>query len=627
MSDANFDDFLAAPLSTPSRSAAAAGSPPSSQPRTAATTTARRIEGDEDPQDDSSADHHPLASLNSHSPQTRPAASTGAKQPPPAAPPTTTQRPPVQQPSHSAPSPLAATTPSSQGSSSAQESSGSFVAVARNNAAQSASTTIAPPFVFKVAQAVMGQETIKPITYFPIQLTVSTEFQRNQTAGVAGAESLLNASYPLTLPLPLPTAPQQRHVPQVAGQRRCRWDADAVTHTERRYSELNDLRRLLVLQYPMRVIPPLISKSSADNLNTYMQSQAHLRQQQRNMHRFLRELAKMPEIMLFHDVVPGFFLFPREKFVPWMQKTRDMIALLQGANASIEEHRATVALSPVAAGGANGTGLASDAAAAVTAAAVEGTKMIKNVAAAFSAWYSGTPTGSSSSSASSGRTAEQRAAFQQKILAVYHRSSDVALWSDYERRALERRVQLVECADFYMRYIAASDEVLNAIRDVAGALGDFHNVLQTAEGAFQLCSKAAATEQDLFLGIASSHEDEPDKKYVHVYEALLFEASFLEAVEDAAQFVKCLLYRRYELESDPFATPSDVSEWQKYTQFVHENLKKDMEAKMAAHVGRLRLLVQKDKDASLAALAKEDESMGRSAFLKLIRDPEYSRFV
>jgi hypothetical protein len=454
---------------------------------------------------------------------------------------------------------------------------------------------------------------IKPLTYFPLVISSFMPPDSSSTSFV-----------------PLPTPPHQRHCTPIAGQRRVRWETEgggtnAGVTIERRYSELLELRQLLVLQYPMLVIPPLPLKSATDNFNTYMQSQAHLCQQQRNIARFVREIGKIPEIVLYNDLVPNFFLYPRERLSDWMGKIRDLSKALKGANTSLESRRERRHRAARSTTGADGTeGTASSALESVEESvaniAAEGSRLVRGMMSSFSSWMS-TPATGSAAAAAQDRESLAAAADQR-----YQQHEQVQFWNHQEDILEKKFVILMDAAEAMMKFIAADDATNQALLDVAEALNGFQEVLQDAGECFEPTKLAAQGVSTLARDNAEIHRRDGDRRYTQVYEMLLFEAGYIEAMQESIGFVKCLWRRKLENDLDRFARPADVQQYQAYVAIVDDRLKSEVHAGWLKHIHRMRQLVRKAIEIPLDSLLEEEKKTSVHPFMVLCRTEAYSSY-
>lgn len=463
----------------------------------------------------------------------------------------------------------------------------------------------------KVQHAVQGNEMIKPLTYFP--LVIATHMP-------AGEDPVVKNF------LPLPTPPHQRHCTPIAGQRRARWEGDGTHHNitvtvERRYSELLELRHLLVLQYPMLVIPPLPQKSATDNFNTFMQSQAHLCQQQRNIARFLRELGKMPEVILFNDAVPNFFLYPRERLGDWMGRIREQVKSLKSANTSLEAHRERRNRHRDAEGSGGASSSAFDAVEeSVANLASEGSKLMRGMMSSLSNWMSTPATGSTAAAAHDRETLS--AAAEQK----YQQHEQVQFWTQQEDVLDKKYSVLMDAAEGMMKFIAADDNTNQALFDVGEAMHELQAILADAGEPFDQSRVAVQGVSTLLRDNAEIHRRDADRRYTQVYEMLLFEAAFVEAMQDSIGFVKCLWRRKLETDLDRFARPQDVKEFQMYVAFVDDRLKTEILAAWQKHMQRMRHMMHKSVDISLDSLLEEEKKTAVHPFIVLSRTEAYSTY-
>eukprot|EP00331_Platyophrya_macrostoma_P005101 CAMPEP_0176424744 /NCGR_PEP_ID=MMETSP0127-20121128/11008_1 /TAXON_ID=938130 /ORGANISM="Platyophrya macrostoma, Strain WH" /LENGTH=570 /DNA_ID=CAMNT_0017805837 /DNA_START=47 /DNA_END=1759 /DNA_ORIENTATION=+ len=457
---------------------------------------------------------------------------------------------------------------------------------------------------FRAHPPVQGNEMLKPLTYFPIDVTIQMPppdhelFQRF---------------------VPFPTPPYQRSTAAVVGLRRNRWDGDATTEIKRRYSELADIRQLLVLQYPMLIIPPLPPKSANDNFNTYLQSQAQLQQQTRNINRFLRELAKIPEVMLFHELVPNLFQYPREKLSDLMSRVREMISTLRHGNASLEEHReyrSAVNSGSSENGGGGATAVAVE---TVTHLAVEGQKMMRGFVGALSSWMATPATGSAA------QAAKDRESISQKVSATYQDDPDVKYWNAILDRTEHERVVLSQVAEALLKLIVADDEMYATLEDVSKALSEYSDILSGAEP-FSDISEASRRCATLVFDVSDLHKTVGDRRYITQYEVLLFEVSYLEAVEDTISFHKCLIRRKLETDLDPFIKPQEKGQLRQYVAFVDERLRVEYSHFTANHKRRMKSVAKHMCELPLSVFSDELRRSSVHPFVALMNTESYSRF-
>lgn len=400
----------------------------------------------------------------------------------------------------------------------------------------------------------------------------------------------------------------------------------AQVTVERRYSELLELRQLLVLQYPMLVIPPLPLKSTTDNFNTYMQSQAHLCQQMRNIARFVREIGKIPEIVLYNELVPNFFLYPRERLADWMGRIRDQSRALKGANTSLESRRERRHRAPRSAdGGEGGSGSAAASTLdsveeSVANIAAEGSRLVRGMMSSFSSWMSTPATGSAAAAAQDQKSliaaADQR----------YQQHEQVQFWTHQEDILEKKYIILMDAADAMMKFIAADDSMNQALLDVAEALHGFEGILQDAGECFEPTKLAVHGVSTLARDNAEIHRRDGDRRYTQVYEMLLFEAGYLEAMQDSIGYVKCLWRRKLENDLDRYARPADVQQYQLYVAFVDDRLKTEVHAGWLKHIQRMRQLQRKYIEIPLDSFREEVQKTSVHPFMILSNTEAYSSY-
>lgn len=148
---------------------------------------------------------------------------------------------------------------------------------------------------FRVDAPFKGKQMLRPITYFPIYTEVLVDNDAN-----------------FTLPDVPANSPHLRAI--YTGIRRNDWTRGNCAMVERRYSEVCDLRELLVYQFPTLILPPLMPKNSVTDMETFFNTVGAIAMQRNNLQFFLREIAAMPAVMFFSEWTTPFFLDPRDSF-------------------------------------------------------------------------------------------------------------------------------------------------------------------------------------------------------------------------------------------------------------------------------------------------------------------------
>jgi hypothetical protein len=468
-------------------------------------------------------------------------------------------------------------------------SSDSFLVVSPNEPSEPSTRSTAPPVQlyakFKIGEAIFGDEPVKPLTYFPITC---------ELVPVRG-DIAVSQSVPLHF----------RSVPQLGiSTARVRFES-AITTVERRYSELVTYRQLLVTIYPGLTIPALPEKNQMDNLQTYWQNKSGLKQQQRNIGRFLRGIAAMPEIMLFTEFTQPMFQLPRETFMVQTDRMRELLRALKSRTASIEQHRPARQ--------------ASASASAVGALAAESTRVVRSLVTALGSWYSKATQTSATQS------------LQARIDDLYLRSSEVAYWNALEQQLTERKNALLISADTFLAFLAQHAQVSQAIADVGEAMEGFSAVVSEAVPELPQYSPAVPETRavrhaaEMTQSIANSHVSECDKWYTAVYEQIAGEVADIDAMIDSMDFVRCLFRQRYEAEIE--TSSSNRSDVISNALLTHERLAQDVRYRcMPAYRRRMQQTCK-----SLAAIAlqfahKEEEQAGKCAFHRMMLGEDYMSF-
>ena len=437
---------------------------------------------------------------------------------------------------------------------------------------------------FKIGEAVFGDEPVKPLTYFPITCELVP----------SKAEVVVAQTIPLHF----------RQVPQVGiSQKPVRFE-NAITTVERRYSELVTYRQLLSLLYPGLVLPALPEKNSIDNLQTYWQNKTGLKQQQRNVGRFLRGLAAIPEVMLFTEWTQPMFQLPRETFADHMGRMRELVSILKARIASLDQHR------PVR---------QTNSSSAVGALAAESTRVVRSLVGTISSWYSLATQSTSTQS------------LQARIDDCYKRSTEVAFWNGLEQQLTDRKNGLLVAADQFLAFLSHQAQISQAMADVGEAMEGFSVALNEAPEVAQYSppvteTKAVHCAAEMTQCIANAHHAECDKWFTAVYEAIVGEINEIDAAVDAMDFARCLLRQRYEAEVEA-AGGSSGRDIISFALQVHERLSQDMKFRFL--VNFRRKMVGTSKSLTTVAIqfaAKEEEQAGKCAFHRLMLDQNYSTF-
>ena len=423
---------------------------------------------------------------------------------------------------------------------------------------------------FVVAKHVVGVEAVKPITYFPISV----------------AAQPYNISQEAASPPKVLTSPLHTKIP-LSSQKLCKWE-QGTSNIERRYSELVDFRTLLVLLYPMLCVPPLPPKTTLESFSTMMQDEGLLKLQQRSISRFLKELSKLREVMLFNELVPLFFQLPREPFLLLLDKVRACINHLKEANLSVEEYRQKLNPTAPSAVGNGGSVSASTIAQSIAGGT---TKAMKNLVT----WFGG------------GGGAQPTNNLQVAIQSTLEKTPSYTRWDVLVPYWVHLRGALSCSSNDFLKFIAEEERAQVLYDDIRK---DFVNVAAVLHD----CSLCHSLKVD-FLQVAeftekisTSHLRETDRRYVRVVEILQYECYWIDAILDAVEFSKALVARVVELQMDR-SRGGEASAMDKFVKGVVERLATEVEVHMKhQRFERLSNLLKNDARMMLNYLSQEEEA-------------------
>lgn len=444
---------------------------------------------------------------------------------------------------------------------------------------------------FRVDAFFKGTEVLRPITYFPIC-----------------TEVLVDNDGHFTVP-DVPQGPHMLHVE--SGVKRNEWTRGSYSMAERRYSEVLDLRELLVYQFPTIVIPPLPVKNSVKDVETFFGAGDVLMAQRANLQFFLKEISAMPEVMFFSEWVPPFFLDPRDSFeTGTLGRMRAALYEMKLANRFLDDlsqrHR----------------GFADDAADKI---ASTSTKLVRSVARFF--WGGGgdsqrvTPAITNGSNSTSDVTV---VAGNWSSLSP-EANADACAWERTMALLTGRRRALRKSAKAFEGYLAAQNSRVSEQRSVAEAFDGYENTLAESDAFARLgepCHLAVLMVEE----ITQKEREFSEGKYLNVCMRLAFETRFIDSVLDSIDRVLCLYRATTHNTYDP-RDPAQVA-WAQYTAEVSKGLRGDYVKRYKRYyTRRMRNLVleQITRPSTETATAVE-RSLENSAFTHLVRDPSFTSY-
>jgi hypothetical protein len=238
---------------------------------------------------------------------------------------------------------------------------------------------------------------------------------------------------------------------------------------------------------------------------------------------------------------------------------------------------------------------------------------------AFSSWVSTPATGSAAAAA------KDRESIQARAQQLYDENPQVHFWNERITSLTATRDALLVAADGMMKFIAAEDEANQGLMDVSEAMMEFSNVLAAAPP-FEWTRNAAAGNSSLLADIAEIHRTDADKRFTQVYEVILYESSYMDALVDAIEFCTCLWRRKIESDLDKYQKPGEQQAFSQYVCFVDARLKEEVFRNFQRHGARMKQMMKKFGEIPLAALTQEDLKTAHHPFLALSRSPKYNEF-
>lgn len=446
---------------------------------------------------------------------------------------------------------------------------------------------------FKIGAPRLGNETLKPLTYFPITVTVG-----DVALNKPGAHAIPELAE-------LPRAPY--HTLGGTLKARAPWQAPTAGGNEcgpveRRYSEFTDFRQLLVMLYPMLLIPPLPAKSQADSINTYFGNTDSLRHQRLALLNFCRGLATIPEVILFCKWVPPFFQLPRdESWVQYMGTIREMLATLR------------TAMSPIF---AQSTMQQSGSLVDQTGA------LVKTVVNSVWGWFGGSGGGGGAASAG-GATSRSKGELQT---AIDHK---VAQMLQYERHMTQIRA-LNTARDAYRvaaaearRWIELEEGTREDLKAISQACGDYG--LQTLAGCdeFKNLSDVLTLEASLTAEIVAAHERENHRRLEAIVEALFLESSWAESVVEQLDLIIAFWKRDCELAIDARGS-REAEAFNKFCSACNDRIEEELVNFHQLRQRRLRLLQRRLVLHSLEHVDKEIDATRQHALVKAMEHPDFA---
>lgn len=417
-------------------------------------------------------------------------------------------------------------------------------------------------FSVNVSEAVLVPGLVRTLTHFKIEVT-SSPHNRQEADNTAK----------------LPLAPYQASVLKHS-RKLCKWLPK--TTVERRYSELVDLRTYLVLAYPMIVFPPLPPKTSVDNINTTMQSESHLKEQRRTIKRFLVDLMKMEDVVLYDIVVANALQLPRDQFTnEALGKLRADIAALSAAQAHIDDHKA----------------IQQRATTTTTAALVEGTS--RAFRGLFS-YMSGTPAVNP---------------YMDTAKAQLGNDPSYTKWLPVLQHVRELQISLSKLAEQFLVLLPMQDEMMVATLNVVPPLLEYNDGLKLCDW-FKPLSDDVGDFCALFRVMGECHKADVDHCYTKVLELIRVEAGWMASAEAAIEYLLALFMHVALLKADTYRCGS--AETSNYTQFLQTMCTTlDINIRSVTgpgHSERMKLLLKNYVRISISSLDKEEKAAIETQF-------------
>ncbi|EAN92538.1 hypothetical protein, conserved [Trypanosoma cruzi] len=439
---------------------------------------------------------------------------------------------------------------------------------------------------FVVEAAVLGTGLVRPITFFPIMMTIRS-----------------TSSSKYTVP-DVPRGPHEKHMD--TGIQRGQWAVSSSAQVDRRYSELVEFRTLLAYQFPTMIVPPLPPKSKLENFGTFLTNGNILLTQQRTLVRFLREVAMSPELMYFSMYTPNFFQLPRESFEDWIGIMRAALAEFRRCNSSIDAHSMR-----------KGGLLGSESVAAFTGGS---TTVVRKLVGMLHSWMG---SGGESPKAPPKQQQSQRQSVSAVVGAgVLNATEDLNYWTGQMRFLEEYREALLGAARPYLTVMEQSLEIVVATKEVAEALEKYADALGTSSVNKELAR--VTLEASRFIGEGAIAMDRHQaKKKNEVYERLLFEVSYIDAAMDAIDHVICLWRHRNEVAGEQVGAEFTI-----YTSEVSNKLRNFYKNRFLRNFKlRMQSMLHRMTDAECRFAEEVEESMKGTTFARRIQNPKYSEYV
>ena len=329
---------------------------------------------------------------------------------------------------------------------------------------------------------------------------------------------------------------------------------------DRRYSQFQTLRQLLVYLFPMVVIPPLPEKSIVSTMQTTRQDERTLQDQERHITRFLNTLAQEPSV-LFAGVVMN-FLTCNNDHLPGLAETYAIVlSHIESSVKKIEELKEHFA--------DEGSTSANSASAAAST-----TQMIGGFFGSLKKM-------------ANGRVSEIEKAAVRKIEGIndVNRCKGVLKVARHKYRALKNAASEFQLALTSARALeAATGQAANALeghRDFLGKSGMMTEV----------SSELKVSHKFVYdVSQADAKSKHTDRMYVYVYLPLVYEAQQYKSLADTIEFYLALnTFKQLELGSTRNQTPVPDLKiitpelWKRIEAFPqrHETVLRDIAAHMA----------------------------------------------
>lgn len=446
---------------------------------------------------------------------------------------------------------------------------------------------------FRVDVAFKGKEVLRPITYFPIYTEVLVDNDAN-----------------FTVP-DVPAAPPHfRHLQ--TGVKRNDWTRGNCAMIERRYSEVHDLRELLTFQFPTLIIPPLPTKSSVKDIETYFNAEDTLQAQRYNVQFFLKEIAAMPELIFFSEWVPPFFLEPRDSFeTGTLLRLRDALTQYRAANKFVymlsKRHGS----------------MTTDAANMIAA---KSTQLVRSVAG----WiWGGNSTANDEATAAANtdtnRSSEIPEVFDWSGLPPVM-AANAAAWVKESEKLQQRQKAMKRASRAFERFLSAMNTENTEQLKVAQAIEGYETTLRETEGFAKLSESyhLAVLQLD---EVSNKEREYSEGKYLNVCLRLAFEGHFINAVLDAIDHLLCL-YK--SLCTNQYSMHDRTQQEEvAYAEAVSTGLRNDyVHRYQAYYTRRMRNLVREQiVGPSVEMVSVVNASVSGSALTHLIRDGSFVSYA